>query len=137
MKKAIGILLLLIVLLSGVFLFLNWQGMSCRMDPVSVGTNLWIGYEPLYIAQHKGLLKSDEFRIVHLPAYLLYPPSQWRKDDIIKEEFDFSAPESMNPGIYSWQIGSYVVPQSFFIQTEKENLVLDTKEISLGSLNIE
>lgn len=36
--------------------------------PVRIGTNLWIGYEPLYIARHIGALPDAEVRLVELPA---------------------------------------------------------------------
>lgn len=33
-----------------------------------IGTNLWIGYEPFYVAEHFGLLKSSRFKMLELAS---------------------------------------------------------------------
>ena len=33
-------------------------------EPVRVGTNIWIGYEPLYVGRDRGIVRDDEVRLV-------------------------------------------------------------------------
>jgi hypothetical protein len=77
-----------------------------------------------------------KIRLVHLPAYLLCPPNDWKAGDIIREELDFYIPEESLPGNYSWNIGLYVVPKLFFIQPDAKNLVPGTQQIKLKNLRI-
>lgn len=78
--------------------------------------------------------QKDEFRIVHLPIYVLLQPKDWRVGDIIKEDFDFYIPDNISSGDYNWKIGLYVVPKNYFIETANRNLVPGTVQIDLGSL---
>lgn len=42
---------------------------GCSVDsatPVRLGTNVWLGYEPLYLARHEGFINED---IVHMVEY--------------------------------------------------------------------
>jgi hypothetical protein len=75
---------------------------------------------------------SKEFRVVHLPIYLLYPSNEWKAGEIIKEEFEFFSPENVFRGDFNWKIGIFAVPKSFFIETGKENLLPETKLLDLG-----
>lgn len=45
--------------------------LSCSeapQQPIRLGTNVWPGYEPLYLAQHLDLIKPDEVRLVEYPS---------------------------------------------------------------------
>ncbi len=37
-------------------------------QPIRLGTNIWPGYEPLYLAQHLDLIKPEEFRLIEYPS---------------------------------------------------------------------
>lgn len=39
-----------------------WEG------PLRIGANLWLGYEPLYVAQREGLLPEDDFQVIRLAS---------------------------------------------------------------------
>lgn len=43
---------------------------SCKqpLEPLRVGTNVWPGYEPLYLARHIGLLESERVRLAEYPS---------------------------------------------------------------------
>jgi len=79
---------------------------------------------------------NNKFRAVHLPAYILYTPANWKAGDILKEEFDFYVPQNIHAGNYRWGIGLYAVPRLFFIETEDRNLVPGTQEISLKVIQV-
>ncbi len=36
--------------------------------PIRLGTNVWPGYEPLYLAQHLELIKPEEVRLIEYPS---------------------------------------------------------------------
>lgn len=78
----------------------------------------------------------NRIRIIHLPMYLLSFQEDWKAGDIIKEEYDFSLPEDIPPDNYTWRTGMYAAPDFFFIQTETEGLVPNTKEKILGAIGI-
>lgn len=45
--------------------------LSCQLvkkDPITIGTNLWIGYEPLYVAKNINILPDDKFRLILFPS---------------------------------------------------------------------
>lgn len=53
------------------FFILSINFIQCEFlndKPITIGTNLWIGYEPLYVARHKGLLKETEFKLIQFPS---------------------------------------------------------------------
>lgn len=57
--SAVGLILLTF------FLFL----LSKKEEPqVVIGTNLWIGYEPLYVGRYKGLISKEKFKIIQYPS---------------------------------------------------------------------
>lgn len=80
--------------------------------------------------------QKQEFRIIHLPIYILYAPENWEAGEIIREEFDLYFPDDMPTGNYEWRAGLYAAPNFFFIQTENRNLVPGVKEIILGRIEI-
>lgn len=43
---------------------LLFQGCAPQATPLRVGTNLWIGYEPLYLAEAHGLFRAHAMRMV-------------------------------------------------------------------------
>ncbi|MEH6348215.1 MAG: ABC transporter substrate-binding protein [Bermanella sp.] len=48
-------------------ILINVSLLACTSEPpplLRLGTVVWPGYEPLYLARHKGLLNSDEIRLV-------------------------------------------------------------------------
>lgn len=60
-----NILIKLILLLSTLFLF------SCTEDatpPLRIGTNIWLGYEPLYLAREKQFLDSKKIHLVEFSS---------------------------------------------------------------------
>jgi uncharacterized membrane protein len=59
---------------------------------------------------------SEPFRVVHLPTYLLLPPSEWQAGDLLREEYDFVLPPDLAGGTCTWQVGLYLVPDYFPIQ---------------------
>lgn len=89
-----------------------------------------------YIVIDKFSNGPAEFRIVHLPIYLLHTPKDWKPGEVIKEEMDFFVPDNIPLGDFSWKIGLYVVPENFFIDTQRINLVPGTKQIDLGAVRI-
>lgn len=56
---------LLLILLSMSFLL---QGCSPPQEPLRLGTNLWLGYEPIYVAREKGWLQEDQVRILEFSS---------------------------------------------------------------------
>lgn len=85
-----------------------------------------------FIVIDKFINGTDEFRVVHLPIYLLHAPNEWKIGEIIKEEFDFYLPQELPLGDYKWDTGFYAVPENFFIETEHNNFVPGTRQIDLG-----
>ncbi len=77
--------------------------------------------------------EKRQFRLVHLPTYLLYTPKEWHVADIIREEFEFIVPDNIEAGVYRWKIGLYTAPNFYFIQTSPEHLVPETQELYLGA----
>lgn len=61
MTKRLVLPLLMLMLLTGVL-----AGCSDSQQPLRLGTNVWPGYEPLYMARTLGYLDSDEVRLVEL-----------------------------------------------------------------------
>ena len=41
---------------------------SKQQDPLRLGTNIWPGYEPLYLAQEHGLLDDNRVRLIGYPS---------------------------------------------------------------------
>ncbi len=56
----------LVLLLSGCDL--SWRPAGEAAAPIRLGTNLWPGYEPLYLARSLGLLDGDAIRLVEYPS---------------------------------------------------------------------
>jgi NitT/TauT family transport system substrate-binding protein len=55
------------------FIFLCWLGLvitGCEQPqtPIRLGTNVWPGYEPLYLAQEIGQLDSQKVRLIGYPS---------------------------------------------------------------------
>ena len=44
------------------------SGCEKEPDPIRLGTNIWPGYEPLYLARAKGMLDSNRVRLVGYPS---------------------------------------------------------------------
>lgn len=51
---------------------LLWVLFGCSggepQQPIRLGTNIWPGYEPLYLAQHLDLIKPSDVRLVEYPS---------------------------------------------------------------------
>lgn len=62
-KKRLILILLVLSCITGFY--------NCNNEiavPIRVGTNLWIGYEPLYIAKSKAFFTEDEVALIELPS---------------------------------------------------------------------
>jgi len=79
---------------------------------------------------------SEPFRVVHLPTYLLLPSSQWQPGQILREEYEFVMPEDLAKGTYVWQVGLYIVPFYFPIQTSPERWVPGTAPFSMFDVQV-
>ncbi len=66
-------------------------------------------------------------QMVHVPTFLLLPPSEWRVGMVIKEEIEFSMPPGRRLDDYRWQTGLYVVPEHFAIAAAPERLTPGTQ----------
>jgi NitT/TauT family transport system substrate-binding protein len=51
-------------LVFGLFALAGLSGCEQSSAPFRVGTNIWIGYEPLYVAEHKGYFQDSPIRLV-------------------------------------------------------------------------
>lgn len=51
-----------------IFIMINLSCQLKKKDPIIIGTNLWIGYEPLYIAKNIKLLSEEKFHLVLYPS---------------------------------------------------------------------
>lgn len=60
-RRCAGNALLLVV---GFLALTSLTGCEQSSPPFRVGTNIWIGYEPLYVAEHKGYYRDSPIRLV-------------------------------------------------------------------------
>ena len=53
-----------------ILLFSSFLLGACEQTPhpLRVGTNVWPGYEPLYLAREQGYLSEDAVRLIELPS---------------------------------------------------------------------
>jgi len=79
---------------------------------------------------------GEPFRIVHLPTYLLLPASEWQPGEILREEYEFALPEDLAGGTYEWQVGLYIVPDYFPIQTSPERWVPKTVPFLISDVEV-
>jgi len=55
--------------LSGAVILPWWLSSCARGEPVlHVGSHVWLGYEPMFLARHKGWLSPERVRLVELPS---------------------------------------------------------------------
>ncbi|MDD4953549.1 MAG: DUF2079 domain-containing protein [Candidatus Omnitrophica bacterium] len=74
---------------------------------------------------------KDEFRVMHLPMYLLYENGKFNKGSLVKEEFAFSLPEDVFTSGFEWRLGMYVTPNYYFINTNRDGILPGTQEAVL------
>jgi uncharacterized membrane protein len=79
---------------------------------------------------------SEPFRVVHLPTYLLLPPSEWQPGEILREEYEFVLPQDLTGGTYVWQVGLHIVPDYFPIQTSPERWVPETTPFLMSEVEV-
>lgn len=81
-------------------------------------------------------VESEPFRVVHLPTYLLLPPSEWQPGQILREEYEFVLSEDLTGGTYVWQVGLYIVPDYFPIRTLPERWVPETVPFLMSNVEV-
>lgn len=57
---------LALVLTALLFFFLNRRPLSLQ-SPIQIGTNVWPGYEPIYLARAKGFFDDTQVRLIEYP----------------------------------------------------------------------
>jgi len=67
-----------------------------------------------------------QWRQVHLPTYLLFPPTQWKAGMLLREEMDWPVPDDLPAGEYTWTMGLYTAYEKFPIQVDDAHRVPGT-----------
>lgn len=79
---------------------------------------------------------AKQFRVIHLPTYLLLPPDRWLPGQVVRESYDFELPKDLTLGEYSWDVGLYAVPAWFAIDTDPGRLVPGTEPFHLARTRV-
>jgi len=65
------------------------------------------------------------------------PSRGWEAGTTLAEEYDVVLPDRLEPGVYAWEVGLYVVPRYLGIRTTVDRLVPGTSRIPLRALHVE
>ena len=79
---------------------------------------------------------GGDFRVIHLPTYVLLRPEEWQPGQTIRETYEFVLPETLPEGIYKWTVGLYAEPAWFGIRTDADGLVPGTSRVKLGEVEV-
>jgi uncharacterized membrane protein len=79
---------------------------------------------------------SDDFRVFHLPTYVLLRPEEWQPGQVIRETYEFALPDTLPEGAYEWTVGLYAEPIWFGIRTDADRLVPGTERVVLGEVEL-
>ena len=63
------------------------------------------------------LVGVGEARIVHLPTLALHPTTDWSRDQVVRETFEFTLPPDIPAGTYEMQVGWYDTEHGMAAQT--------------------
>lgn len=79
---------------------------------------------------------GGDFRVFHLPTFLLQRPEVWQPGQVIRETYEFVLPEMLPGGIYDWTVGLYAEPAWFGIRTDVDRLVPGTEQVLLREVEL-
>ena len=80
---------------------------------------------------------GEPLRLVHYASFVVLPSRGWEAGTTLAEEYDVVLPDRLEPGVYAWEVGLYVVPRYLGIRTTVDRLVPGTSRIPLRALHVE
>jgi hypothetical protein len=119
-----------ISLLNVTFTPRDGQRLHATFDWLPIGA----GPAQNYVAVSE-LVGIEGNRIVHLPSYTLYPTSQWRPGQIIRERFDIDT-SSIPAGTYNWRVGWYVLEHPYSYRTDERSLLPGSSAMVVSKVTI-
>lgn len=73
-------------------------------------------------------------RFVHLPTWILHPPSNWQPNEIVHERFDLDIPTELPPGTYPILVGWYQADTIYTPLTDEKTRIGDL--VQIGQIEI-
>jgi hypothetical protein len=69
------------------------------------------------------LVGVEDARIVHLPTLALHPTTEWSRDQVVRETFEFTLPPDIPAGTYEMRVGWYDTEHAIAAQTSAASRV--------------
>jgi uncharacterized membrane protein len=69
------------------------------------------------------LVGVEDARIVHLPTLALHPTTEWSRDQVVRETFEFTLPPDIPAGTYEMRVGWYDTEHAMAAQTSAASRV--------------
>lgn len=107
-----------------------WQYGVNYLDDVQELSTDWVMIDT-FISQ-----EGRAFHVVHVPTFLLLPPAEWQAGMLLQEEYDFVLPSDLQAGIYTWQVGMYLVPDYFPIRATADRCVPGASPLVLSTVQL-